>query len=279
MKIGIRLHDLIKATPSVAFKKAKETGFDYIQLVFKKALVDENGIATPFSKDLLDEVKKALDENNLKISMLGAYFNPVHSNKEKVKNDKEYFIEHLKYASVLNANYVGTETGSYNDDKWTYNPKNQTEEGYQESLSIFKELKIEAEKYKTTILMEPAWGHVMYSVDQLKRAVNELNSEYIKVTIDIYNLLYIGNYKDYKEIYLHALKTFSKDIKVIHLKDFNVDLTNNKLIQCGLGKGIIDFKFIVENAKKYCPEAVLTFEGVVGEDIIPSLNLIKGLND
>ena len=70
-------------------------------------------------------------EQGLEIFMLGAYFNPVHSNKELVRTNVEYFKEHLKYANELNCRYVGTETGSYNDDKWTYHPQNRTEEALQ----------------------------------------------------------------------------------------------------------------------------------------------------
>ena len=275
MKIGIRLHDLAKDTPENAFKKAKETGFDYIQLVFKKSLKDENGNFLVFNEKNAKKVATFLNKYDLKVAMLGAYFNPVHSNKELVQKNKEYFIEHLKYASIVGANYVGTETGSYNDDKWTYNPKNQTEEGYQDTMSIFKELAIKAKEYKTTMLMEPAYGHVIFNVVTLKRAINELNNEFVKVTIDLYNLLYIGNYNNYKKIFINALSTFKDDIKIIHLKDFLVD--GDKLVQTGLGKGILDYNFIIENIKKYAPNATLVFEGVVGDDIEPSLKLIKSL--
>ena len=216
-----------------------------------------------------------MNKYDLKVAMLGAYFNPVHSNKELVQKNKEYFIEHLKYASIVGADYVGTETGSYNDDKWTYNPKNQTEEGYQDTMSIFKELAIKAKEYKTTMLMEPAYGHVIFNVDTLKRAINELNNEFVKVTIDLYNLLYIGNYNNYKEIFINALSTFNDNIKIIHLKDFIVD--GDKLVQTGLGKGILDYNFIIKSIKKYAPNATLVFEGVVGDDIESSLKLIKSL--
>lgn len=273
MKIGIRLHDLAKESYKTIFEKCKAAGFDYIQLVFKKALLDDENNVMLFSKENALKVKPYLENSGLKVSMLGAYFNPVHSNKELVKSNIAYFKEHLKYASLLDANYVGSETGSYNDDKWTYNPKNQTEEGYQESISVFKDLVKTAEEYGSTVLMEPAYGHVMYDVKTLKRAFDEINSDNLKVTIDIYNLLYIGNYKNYKEIFHEALTTFNKDIKVIHLKDFNV--VDDSLKQCGLGKGIIDFDYIINEVIKYCPEAVLTFEGVVGEDIPTSLKLIK----
>ncbi len=275
MKIGIRLHDLAKESYKTIFEKCKAVGFDYIQLVFKKALLDDDNNALLFSKENALKIKPYLEKSGLKVSMLGAYFNPVHSNKDLVKQNVAYFKKHLKYASLLDTKYVGSETGSYNDDKWTYNPKNQTEEGYQESIKVFKDLVKTAEEYGSIVLMEPAYGHVMYNVSTLKRCFDEINSPNLKITIDLYNLLYIGNYKNYKEVFHEALTTFKEDIKVIHLKDFNI--VEGALKQCGLGDGIIDFKYVINEVISYCPEAVLTFEGVTGEDIPTSLKLIKSL--
>ena len=271
MMVGIRAHDLIKGSIDEVLSAAQDNGFEAVQLVFKKALINQ-----PFNKENVAIVKEALSRHNIKVAMLGAYFNPVHSNKELVRNNIEYFKEHLRLAHELNCNYVGTETGSYNDDKWTYNPKNQTEEGYLETMSVFHELIKVAKEYNTTILMEPAWGHVVYSIKQLKRAYDEINSENFKVTIDIYNLIYSGNYLNYKEIFTEALETFKDDVKIIHLKDFYIE--EGKIIQCGLGKGMIDFKFLLETIKKYSPNATMIFEGVVGNDIKSSKELIDSLN-
>lgn len=272
MEIGIRAHDLGKNTITGLLDKAKEFGFENLQLVFKKGFIDSDGNPVPFNEENAKIVAEELKKRNLHVAMLGAYFNPVHSNKELVKENTEYFEEHLRLAHILDCKYVGTETGSYNDDKWTYNPKNQTEEGYLETMKTFTHLKDVAEKYNTTLLMEPAWGHVIFSVDQLKRAIDELHSPKVKVTIDIFNLIYLGNYKKYKEIFENALATFKEDVKIIHLKDFYVK--DDKIVQCGLGKGIIDFDFIVSTVYKYSPNATLVFEGVTGDDIKPSLKLI-----
>lgn len=271
MMVGIRAHDLVKGSIDEVLSSAEKEGFDAIQLVFKKALINQ-----PFNEENVKIVKESLAKHNIKVAMLGAYFNPVHSNKELVRSNVEYFKEHLRLAKELNCNYVGTETGSYNDDKWTYNPKNQTEEGYQDTMQVFHELIKVAKENKTTILMEPAWGHVIYNVKQLKRAYDEINSEFLKVTIDIYNLIYIGNYTQYKEIFTEALKTFKDDVKIIHLKDFYVE--EGTIVQCGLGKGIIDFKFLLETIKTYAPNATMVFEGVVGKDIKTSKILIDSLN-
>ena len=271
MMVGVRAHDLIKGTIDEVLDSAEKNGFDAIQLVFKKALINQ-----PFNEDNVKIVKEALTRHNIKVAMLGAYFNPVHSNKELVRSNIEYFKEHLRLAKELNCNFVGTETGSYNDDKWTYNPKNQTEEGYQETMKVFHELIEVAKENSTTILMEPAWGHVIFDVKQLKRAYDEINSENFKVTIDIYNLIYSGNYQNYKKIFIEALSTFKDDVKIIHLKDFYVE--DGKIIQCGLGKGIIDFKFLLDTIKTYSPNATMIFEGVVGNDIPSSKELIDSLN-
>ena len=273
MKLGVRLHDLASGSVDEVISKCQEYGFEYVQLVFKKALEDSSGNSLLFTKDTALEVGKKFKDAGIKIAMLGAYFNPVHSNKELVETNTRYFEEHLRYAYLLDAKYVGTETGSYNDDKWTYNPKNQTEEGYQDTMKTFHRLVKVAEETGTNILIEPAYGHVIYSVDQLNRAVNELNSKNVFVTIDIFNLLYLGNYQDYKEIFTYACKTFNSRIKVFHLKDFYP--TEEKLVQTGLGKGIIDFKFIINTIREYAPDATMIFEGVKPEDMKDSLILIK----
>lgn len=275
MKIGIRAHDVGKDKADLLFKKIKSLGFDYIQLVFKKALVDDKYNPLDFNENNILDIAKALKDHSLFVAMLGAYFNPVHSNKDLVKKNIIYFKKHLELGHLLNCKYVGTETGSYNDDKWTYNPKNRTKEGYNETLSIFKELVKSAEKNNATILMEPAYGHVIYDVDTLIKAVNEINSPNLKVTIDIYNLLCFENYRNYKDIFISALSYFKEDVKIIHLKDFYP--LEDTLKQCGIGKGIIDFDFIISIVKKYAPEAILIFEGVQGEDIPYGLEIISAL--
>lgn len=276
MKLGVRLHDLASGSVDEVISKCQEYGFEYVQLVFKKALKDSSGNPLLFNKDTALEIGKKFQDAGIKIAMLGAYFNPVHSNKALVESNTRYFEEHLRYASLLNAQYVGTETGSYNDDKWTYNPKNQTEEGYQDTMKTFHRLAKVAEECGTNILIEPAYGHVIYSVDQLARAVKELDSKNVSVTIDIFNLLYLGNYQDYKEIFVHACETFKDRIKVFHLKDFYPG--EDKLVQTGLGKGIIDFAFIIETIRQYAPDSTMIFEGVKPEDMKESLTLVKKYN-
>ena len=50
-----------------------------------------------------------------------------------------------------------------------------------------------------------------------------------------------------------------------------------KLKQVGLGKGLMDYKFLIKTIKENFDDAYLIFEGVVGDDIDESLEFINNL--
>ena len=97
MKIGVRLHDLGKSTAEDLAKKAKAIGFDGVQLVLNKAIEGETGLAGTLSKEKANYFYEVFKNEGLDIAMLGAYFNPVHSNKELVAKMVAKFKEHLVY--------------------------------------------------------------------------------------------------------------------------------------------------------------------------------------
>ncbi|MDE7379657.1 MAG: sugar phosphate isomerase/epimerase, partial [Clostridia bacterium] len=128
MKIAFRTHDLGVKGAEAAVEKLHQSGIDAVQLVAYK-FIDE----IPYKPNALTEenakaLGDTLSKGGITVGLIGAYFNPVHYNKEKVANCKAVFKDYLKYSNLLGCNIVGSETGSFNDDKWTYNPLNRTEE-------------------------------------------------------------------------------------------------------------------------------------------------------
>ena len=277
MKIGVRVHDFGKSTAEVLAKKAKDVGFDGVQLVLNKAIEGETGLAGTLSKEKANYFYETFKKEGIDICMLGAYFNPVHSNKELVNNMIAKFEEHLKYENDFHAGYVGSETGSFNDDKWTYNPLNRTEEAFQEVKRIFSRLAKCAEENNAKIALEGAYGHCMYEPKALKRLVDEIASDTIYYTVDIYNYLAIDNYKNYKEIFEECLELFKGRIVIFHLKDFVI--TDGALKQCCIGKGLIDYDYLIKRIKETNPNAYLVFEGSKPEDMEFSFNFIKSKID
>lgn len=116
MTICIRPHDVGKASAGELGKAVKALGFDGVQLAIAKAIKDQNGSPETLTDEVCAEIRKGFNENGISIPVLGAYFNPVHSNKAKVKAGQEKFADHLKKASLFGAKFVASETGSYNDE-------------------------------------------------------------------------------------------------------------------------------------------------------------------
>ena len=272
MQIAFRTHDLGVKGLENATQKCVDCGISAGQLVAYKFLDDVKYAPNELSKERAAEIGGALKKANISVPLIGAYFNPVHSNKEKVANCKAVFKEYLKYSSLLGCNIVGSETGSFNDDKWTYNPLNRTEEALQTVIKTFKELALYAKEVGAYIGMEGAAGHVCYNVATLKRAVDGVGEDNVKVIFDIYNYLDASNYQNYLEIFDEGLKTFAGKIVVFHVKDCVFE--DGKLKQVAPGKGMFDFDKILGKIKAYDKNAVLVLEGTTGDDVLPCISFI-----
>ncbi len=273
LKLGIRGHDV----PGAPFesiddfiKGYKQFDLDYLQLVYKKAFKGFE-IEPHFLLELADKLKK----NGIKVAMIGAYFNMIHPDEEKRVNGYVYFKQCLETAGVFDCALVGSETGSANGDKWTYNPYNHTEEAFKRVVDTVEGLKIYGRYFKARPIIEGAYAHTVHTPEQLKQLVDL--TEITDVTIDVYNYLNIDNYKEADAIFDRSLELFGDMIKVCHVKDFNV--VDGKLVQCGIGQGIMNWKYFIPRIQKECPNAVLILEGVTGDDIKPSIEYIRRLEN
>ena len=228
-----------------------------------------------FDSDKAKRYASILNKYDISVSLLCAYFNPVHSVKNKTVVAIEKFKNHLEYSHMIGCQCVGTETGSYNDDQWTYNDKNRSLEAYHQVLNIFQELVFTAESTKSLVAIEGAYNHVIYSPQLLKKLIDDLNSNHSRVIVDLYNYLDISNYQKRYEIFDEAIRLLKNKIVIFHLKDFIRE--GNKLKQVGLGQGLMDFEYLISTIVANCPNADLIFEGVTGTDIPSSISHIKNI--
>ncbi|MBN2503853.1 MAG: sugar phosphate isomerase/epimerase [Bacilli bacterium] len=247
--------------------KIRQYGFSGTQLVFAKALNE------PVDFQNLEAIKQAF--SGLQIMMLGAYFNPIHPDKEIVAKGIRNFKEHLQVASLLEAPYVGSETGSLMGSPWGYVPENHTDASLMEIIEVFQDLVKEAALNDVAVAIEGAWQHVVYSPERMRQVLDLIPGSHLQVTVDLYNYLHMGNYNDRISIFQRCFDLFADRIRIIHLKDFMIE--NNQLKQVGLGQGMMEWPILINLIKKYTPDASLIFEGVTGEDIITSYDLISNL--
>ena len=277
MKIFVRAQDLGKKDELTLAKEIKALGFDGLQIAINKAIQGETAAYGELSEERAQEIAKAFLNEGLEIPLIGSYFNPIHSNKELVKKNILKFKMHLEYSHFFNTLYIGSETGSYNDDKWTYNPLNRTEEAYEIVKNTFGELAEYAKKVNSNLSIEGADGHCMYCPKALHRLLTDIDNGHVFITVDVYNYLNEEHYdKDYQhKIIDECIELFGDKIKNIHLKDFTMD--ESPLLKVGLGEGLMDLDYIVTRVKEEIPHANLIFEGVPKDKMESSIKYINSI--
>ena len=275
MKILIRPHDIGKGSADWLGKNAGEQGFDGVQLAIAKAVEGQSGNPGTLTPEVISGIRSGFVSHGVEIPILGAYFNPVHSDKAKVRAGAEKYADHLRHAREFGAEFVASETGSYNDDKWTYNPRNQTEEAFNEVREIFASMPQIARESGVCMALEGAWGHCMYKPELLKRLADEIDPglENFRFIVDIYNYLYIGNHEERAGIFETCLRLFKGKICGFHLKDYVV--RGDELEIAPLGKGIMGWRDFLPVIKAECPDSYLIFEGV--KDVPSSLEFVRSI--
>ena len=273
MKLCIRAHDLgVTGMPGI-LRQLDRYGIDGVQLVCYKAFEDVPQKPGAISLWRAEEIGKAFADAGKCVSLVGAYFNPVHENKQKVQDGLDIFSDYLRVCKALGCDTVGSETGSCNNDEWTYHPGNRTEESLQGVVRAFSWLCEVADSCGSTVAMEGCAGHVCYDVDTLARARKMIGRK-TKVIFDLYNYMDAANQGDYLTILDKGLENFAGDIQVFHMKDCFL-ANGQKPIQTPFGKGGLDLHAILRRIKAYDPNAALVLEETTGDDIEHAVNTIK----
>ena len=270
MKLFIRAHDLGVRNEDSIIGKLDAYGLDGVQLVAYKCL---DGVAyTPGSVTAAraEQFRQKFAAAGKSIPLIGAYFNPVHPETQKTENGIAVFKDYLRLAGAFGGCIVGSETGSYNGDKWTYHPMNRTEEAYSRVERVFSELCGYAAECGVQVGMEGAFGHVCWNVKTLAEVVRRIGADNIRIIFDLYNYLDGSNIGSMYDILREGLQTFGDRICVFHIKDCTVQ-ADGTLRQCGVGQGMFDYARIIPEIRKVCPDAALVLEGTVGEDIAPAV--------
>ncbi len=275
MKLCIRAHDLgVKGTEAI-LDRLRELGLDGVQMVCYKAYDDipyQPGAITP---QKAAAIGSAFAQAGAVIPLVGAYFNPVHSNREKAARCEGIFAEYLQNCKAMGCGTVGSETGSYSDEPWIYHPQNRTEAAVQAVVATFSRLCDVASDAGTTVAMEGAAGHVCWNVETLAKARRMMNRE-TQVIFDLYNYLDASNQGDYLDILDRGLDTFGGEILLFHMKDCRF-VNGSGPKQVPLGTGDMDMTAILKKIKAYDKNAVLTLEGTTGGDIPHAVKTIKSI--
>ena len=276
MQLGIRLHDIEKTSLENRLKIAKEQGFKCGHLALSKVISEypvNDGALTP---GLAMYLKKIFAENELDVAVLGCYLNLGNPNEESLRAIQNKYLAHIRFASLLGAGVVGTETGAVNE-KYTFEERNHSEEALEIFIKNLRPVVEYAEKMGVIMAIEPVYKHIVCNPARARKVLDTIASPNLQIIFDPVNLLDICNYENRNEIIHEAIDVLGKDIAMVHIKDFVVK--DGKLESVAAGTGNMDYTQIIKFIKEQKPYVHVTLENTVPENAVKSRQYIQGIWD
>lgn len=276
MQLGIRLHDIRKAPLEERLAIAEEQGFTCGHLALSKVISEypvDDGALTPGYALYL---KNLFAEHHLDVAVLGCYLNLADPNEESLKKITRRYMAHIRFASLLGAGVVGTETGAPNE-AYVFEEKNHSEEALEIFIKNLRPVVEYAEKMGVILAIEPVYKHIVCNPKRARKVLDAIDSPNLQIIFDPVNLLDICNYKDRDAIIAEAIETFGDDIAMVHIKDFVV--SEGKLVSVAAGTGEMDYTQIIRFIKERKPYIHVTLENTVPENAKAARAYVQGLWD
>lgn len=265
MKKGIRGHDIrANGLENIALT-AKENGIGYLQLVLERSI---DGFKTgDFTEENAKTIKSRLGD--CEVAILGSYINPSNPDDELLETDIKKFEEKIKYASILNPVAVGTETGIYKSGM------TDTEEAYDRVLNTLKKIVAVAEEYGVNVGIEGVHFFVINTPKKMRRLIDDLKSDKVKVIFDPVNYINGDNYIGQDEMIKEMFTLLADRICVIHAKDFTVE--NGEFKMANPMEGMFNYKLLFEKLNEYNLDIPIICEGINEEAAVVAFEKMQKL--
>lgn len=239
MNIGIRLHDTAGQTLEEHLRAAHEQGFTCIHLAMQKVIPGFAMLEAPslLTNDLAAQVRELLEKYQLQCAVLGCYLNLATPDEEALAKNVACYRAHLRFARLIGAVVVGTETGAPNTGYKTC-PECWTEESLKLFIRRLAPVARYAEEEGAILAIEPVCRHIVNTPERAQRVLEQVNSDALQIILDGVNLLTPQNFHQADIIMADAIARLSDRIRMLHLKDYQLveGKSDVQALACGLGR-------------------------------------------
>ena len=206
MRLGIRGHDVAASTPQALCQALEEMGVGEIQLVAHKSFPGFS-----YSEEHVSALGQVFRHYGIAVSVYGCYIDPL------AEEGQLRFHEHIRYARLLNAGCIATETALGITDA------QEDEERYQALVPVFRRFAADAAAQGVRCAVETVWVHPICSPEKTVRLFSDVGSDNLYAIVDPVNLAgeKPGDFRTAQT--RRAIALYGDRILAIHWKDRQVD--------------------------------------------------------
>ncbi len=276
IQFGLRLHDAEKLPLEEQLKEVRAQGFTCVHLALSKiqGMTDDPSALTPGYAMYL---RRTFENAGLDIAVLGNYLNLATPDTEALKKNQEKYTAHLRFASLLGAGVVGTETGNPNTE-YKYDPeRSHSDEALDTFITNLRPVVKDAERFGVILAIEPVWRHIVYSPQRARTVLDAIDSPNLRIIFDPVNLLDEENEDQREEVFAEAMTLLEKEIAVIHIKDYKRETGVRTCMAAGTGD--MDYRSILKFAKEKKPFIQATLENTKPENARAALAYLRSIEE
>ena len=274
MQLGIRFHDTVELPFEDRLQEIKRQGFTcaHIALAMVPEFTADTEALTPgYAMYIRDAFRRA----DLDAAVLGCYLNLATPDKAALKATQDKYLAHLRFASIMGAGVVGTETGAPNVDYHYDKEACHSKEALDIFINNLKPVVNYAEKMGVILAIEPVYRHIVYSPKRVREVLDRIESPNLQVIFDPVNLLWTDNFEQREEVFEEAIDLFGKDVCLLHLKDAVVEGDIVKSMACGLGE--INYDSVIKFAVEKKPFIQATLEDTKPDNAVAAREFIQNI--
>lgn len=155
MQTGIRLHDTVPGTLAFRLAAAKAQGFSCAHVALSKVLEDFSMTEAPekLTPAFAAEVREIFAASGLECAVLGCYLNLADPVPERRARTREIYEAHLRFAAMIGARVVGTET--YANPDSAFDDPAKSEEAFRLFMDSLRPVVRCAEETGAVLAVEP----------------------------------------------------------------------------------------------------------------------------
>ena len=201
-----------------SIRKIKQDGFMCVQLdlSFKGMEIDFDNL----NSNICRTIGRAFRDENLQIAAITADVNLLTPDLDKREKNIRKLKNLMKFSHDLGCSYVVSEVGTFHPSHdWTDDPRNRTEEGYEELLKIVVDLVKHAYDCGAVYLLEPFINNVIYSIETIQRLFADVNHKSMALLMDPTNLYDGRTILDPDPFLDRMMDALGDKILVAHAKD------------------------------------------------------------
>lgn len=201
MRIGVRGHDLPATSPEELCRQMEALGVRELQLVAHKSFPN-----FVYSESAVRELAEVFAAHHIHVAVFGCYIDPL------TETGRQRFAEHLRYAKLLNAGHIATESAVGVTDA------QENEEVYQALVESFRDFARWGEAAGVRVAVETVSVHPICSPEKTWRLLDDVGSANLDVILDPVNLMHTEDDPNVNEYVKQTLRLYGDRVIAVHWK-------------------------------------------------------------